>query len=415
MALVFDNRAALQGKPGFHALIAGVSLYTHLPGGGGEKLTKEDWELSQLPSTALTAYKIYRWLIEHRNQFPVNLSTVRLLLSPSDKEKPEIEKGMIEISELLKNEPAVKLEKVASACTRKDFAREALLWKEDASSDDDNMTFFYFAGHGIERKNDDPVLLLEDFGDPDDGIVAKAVAFDKFRAGMVPSPNPQEKIARTQLYFIDACRVKPDILKDTDYPEISGVLRYDLGGRDNRSILICFGTVSNAKSYAAADQTLFSKSLIECLEGLGGEATTEEDEEGDAKWRIPIDKLSEAITAKGKEITARGLDQEFYPVRLGENKTVINLKEPPEIECFLFVYPNHALQFVAVDVMNYKNKRAWPNLSPVHPHPYRRRLPAGNYNVIATITNPPQPPYNDFYKSITVTPLGNRELKARLI
>src|SRR5437588_42841 len=35
MTLIFDRRNELQGGPGLHALIAGVSSYPHLPGGTG--------------------------------------------------------------------------------------------------------------------------------------------------------------------------------------------------------------------------------------------------------------------------------------------------------------------------------------------------------------------------------------------
>jgi hypothetical protein len=413
MALVFDNRDALQGKPVVHALIAGVSLYRHLPGGGG-KLAKEDWQMQQLTSTALTAYKIYHWLVEHRKQLPVELATVRLLLSPSAKERPEIERGMQEISELMKSEPQVKLSETPSACSRKDFAREALYWSEDAKSENRNITFFYFAGHGIQRKNDDPILLLEDFGDPEEGMLAKTFAFDKFYAGMVPSKNQQQQMARTQLYFIDACRVIPQPVEQIEYQEVSGILSNSSGGLDNRSSLICYGTVSNALAYAAGKQTLFSEALVECLEGLGGDTTGEEDEHGNAKWHVSIDKLYAAIEAKGEIIRNLGLDQEFYPTRRGKNNTVVKLEKPPEVDCRLFVQPDQALQFVTVDVTNFRNKPVWINLSPVNPHPYLGRLPAGLYNVIAKITDPPKPPYNDSKESFEVKPLGNRRLKARV-
>ena len=414
MALVFDNRQTLKGKPVMHALIAGVSLYRHLPEGGG-KPAGENWQMQQLTSTALTAYKIYRWLVEHRKQLPVDLATVRLLLSPSAKETPEIEKGMREISELMNSEPLVKISETASACTRKDFAREALNWNEDAKSENRNITFFYFAGHGIQRKNDDPILLLEDFGDPEDGMLAKTFAFDMFYNGMVPPPaKAQEQMARTQLYFIDTCRVTPETVKGLNYREVSDILSNDSGGLDNRSSLICYGTVSNAHAYASDRQTLFSEALVECLEGLGGDATGEEDEHGNAKWHVSIAKLYAAIEAKGESLRGLGLDQEFYPTRRGKNNTVVKLEKPPEVDCRLFVQPDQALAFVSVAVTNFRDTPVGLNLSPVNPHPYPVHLPAGLYNVIAKITNPPRPPYNDSKELFEVKPLGNRWLKARV-
>lgn len=119
MALVFDNRHNLQGKPGLHALIAGVSRYRHLPGGGGPP-AKEDWKLPQLTATALTAYKIYRWLIDRRDRLPKRLATVRLLLSPSDAEAQKIAEGMAEIRQAPADAGAA-LQGVASQCTLDNF------------------------------------------------------------------------------------------------------------------------------------------------------------------------------------------------------------------------------------------------------------------------------------------------------
>src|SRR2546422_10325560 len=85
MTLIFDNRANLQGKPGLHALIAGVSAYPHLPAGTGTP-APDSFGMQQLSSTALSAYKMYRWLEGWQNRLRIPLATCRLLLSPSQDE-----------------------------------------------------------------------------------------------------------------------------------------------------------------------------------------------------------------------------------------------------------------------------------------------------------------------------------------
>ena len=417
MALVFNNKNNLQGKPGIHALIAGVSRYRHLPGGEGPP-AENDWGLPQLSATALTGYKIYRWLIDRRHQLPKKLATVRLLLSPSDAEAPKIAQGMAEIRQALEGE-GVDLQDSASPCTLEAFTAEARRWRKDAISDthDENVTFFYFAGHGIQRKNNDPILLLEDFGNPDAGLVAKTVDFNSFFEGMAPPRDPQKKIARTQLYFVDACRVRPDDLNKYQFPSIADILDVELGGVDNRSAPVFYATVSNTKAYArTGEQTLFSEGLIECLDGYAGTATNQEDAQGYAKYSVTIYSLSKALNAKVESIKSLKVDQEFYPTGSGKDATIVNLLRPPEVQCTLHVEPEPAARLVSVNLQYPAGGQVegW-SLSPVEPHPYRGQLRAGIYALEARITNPPQPPYVDASrKFVHVEPLKGFELKARM-
>ena len=419
MALVFDNRHNLQDSAGIHALIAGVSHYTHLPGGGGPA-AREDWGLPQLTATASTGYKIYRWLIDHRSELPKPLATVRLLLSPSAAEEERIAEGMAEIRAALQGEP-VTLVDTPSRCTLDAFAVEAGRWKTDATSDthDQHVTFFYFAGHGIQRKNNDPVLLVEDFGNPDwNNPVAKTVAFNALFEGMAPPSDPQRKIARTQLYFVDACRVRPKDLNKYSFPNMGDILGVELGGVDNRSAPVFYATVSNTQAYArSGEQTLFSEALIDCLNRDACEPTEVPDASGDAKYHVSIYSLAKKLKGKAEDLRAADLDQEFYPNPSGGDETIVNFPKPPEIECTLHIDPEPAARLVSVNVLDAAGAAVpgW-SISPVDPHPYRGSLRAGFYALQATITNPPQPPYVDPPQQIiNLVPQKGFELKARMI
>ena len=419
MALVFDNRHNLQpGESGIHALIAGVSYYKHLPGGDGPP-AKHNWGLPQLSATALTGYKIYRWLIDRRKQLSKKLATVRLLLSPSAAEAPKITEGMAEIRQALTGE-GVTLIDTPSPCTLENFTAEARDWREDAISDidDSNMTFFYFAGHGIQRKNNDPVLLLEDFGNPRAGMVAKTVEFNALFEGMVPLRDPLRKMARTQLYFVDACRVRPEDLSQFHFPSIADIFDVELGGEDKRSAPVFYATVSNTKAYAkSGQQTLFSEALIDCLDGFAGTATNEEDADGYAKYAVSIYSLAEALNAKMESIRSLNVDQEFYPTSAGRDDVIVNLTKPPEVECTLHVEPDPAARLVSVNLQDSLGALVpgW-SLAPVDPNPYRGPLRAGFYHLEAKIVNPPQPPYVDRKKQIVnISPLKGFQLKARMI
>jgi hypothetical protein len=419
MALVFDNRHNLQGSAGIHALIAGVSHYTHLPGGGGPP-AKEEWDLPQLSATALTGYKIYRWLIDHRKELLKPLATVRLLLSPSAAEESKIAQGMTEIRDALAGEP-VTLSDTPSRCTLDTFAAEAGRWKTDAISDthDEHLTFFYFAGHGIQRKNNDPVLLVEDFGNPDwNNPVAKTVAFNALFEGMAPPSDSQQKIARTQLYFVDACRVPPKELKKYSFPNVGDILGVELGGEDRRSAPIFYATVSNTKAYAkSGEQTLFSEALIDCLNGDAVKPTKVTDDSGYARYHVSIYSLAETLNAKAEALRALDLDQEFYPTPSGRDETIVNFPKPPEVECALYIDPETAAQLVSIDVRDAAGSlvKDW-NLTSVKPHPFRKPLRVGIYSLQARITQSPHPPYVDPPQQlIDVVPQKEFTLKARMI
>ena len=182
--LVFVNNELQEGGKGLHALIVGVSHYPHLPDGGGTPAEKS-YGMGQLSSTSLTAYKMYRWLLENKDLLPVPLATIRLLLSPSEGEL-KIEPS---IQELLQSNKA-------KLSTKDNFVLEAKAWRSDARTSEDNVTFFYFAGHGVQRKKDDAVMLLRDFGYPAiGGSLANAAAMENLFYGMAPPQDTTKTIA----------------------------------------------------------------------------------------------------------------------------------------------------------------------------------------------------------------------------
>lgn len=396
MTLVLDERSDLRGKPGLHVFIAGASLYRHLPGGGG-KPTDNSYGMQQLSSTALTGYKVYRWLLDNKGQLPLPLATVRLLLSPSPAE--------------LAVEP--KMENLTDACTRANFAAEAKQWRKDAGSSRDEFTFFYFAGHGVQRKKDDAVMLLEDFGNPDEGPLASAVTIDNLFNGMAPPASPTEQIAQRQIYFVDACRIAPSEFRAWEWLDVSGIWGVELSGSDDRYAPIFFAAIPGTKAYAlSGEQTLFSKALLACLNGSGAEAL-EEDTDGQVRWGVTVHSLNEALESQVGELNVEHEGNQKYTLSGLVRNTVLHyLERPPEVDIVLEIDPTEALPFVRLEVTDPQDAGVW-NLEPIDPHPYENKLPAGYYRISAKIVNPPQPPYVDYAKWREVKP-PRCPVKARL-
>jgi hypothetical protein len=394
MTLIIDERARLQGQPGFHAFIAGVSSYPHLPGGTGTP-APNNFGMQQLSSAALTAYKLYCWLVERQRKLPVPLATCRLLLSPSPEE--------------VRVEP--RLNGLADPCTLNAFQTAAGDWRTDASSHQENVTFFYFAGHGVQRSKGDQVLLLEDFGDGRGGTLNNAVNTKNIYNGMVKSPA-RPTMAQTQLYFIDACRILPSLFKDFEPMETSAVWDIDLGGRDDRRAPIFYAAVPGSVAYAVrGDQTIFSKALFACL---NGGAAKPEEQDGELRWQVSILSLMETLGVYVDELNqTQGADQEFTVDGWAHDAVIHYLDGPPLVESILEVVPADALAFVEIEVWdNYTNERVWNLPPPLNPYPYHGVLPAGEYRMSVHI-NPPQPMYRAYTQLSLVKPRSFR-WKARV-
>ncbi len=386
MTLVFDERNNLQGQPGLHALIAGVSAYPHLPGGTG-RAAPNYFGMQQLSSAALTAYKVYQWLLNRQRNLPAQLATCRLLLSPSPAE--------------LDAEPSLR--GFAHPCTKENFCRMATDWRTDASSHKENVTLFYFVGHGVQRSKNDQILLLEDFGDGIGGTLDKSFDSNNLFYGMSSSVS-LANMAETQFYFIDACRVLPSKFKDFERMTVPDVFDVDLSGREKRRATIFYAAVPDSKAYGLrGDQTIFSKALFYCLDRAGQLYQHEID-----KWCVSVYSLAQALSSYIKDINdIHGTDQDFSFMHYSEDTIIHALDGPPPVDTILEIYPDEALPFVTIEVREIRDDQdqtVWELSAPLTPHPYQRELPAGVYKICARI-NPPNSSFVDYTKSSLVRPL----------
>jgi hypothetical protein len=380
LGLVFDERDKLQEQPGLHVLIAGVSAYRHLPGGTG-KQAPESFEMRQLNSTALTAYKIFCWLKKWRKNLPVPLATVRLLVSPSLKEaciQPKL--------------------KDLTPCTYHNFLTALKYWREDASANPLNRTLFYFAGHGIKTTTcETTVLLTEDFGDGMGSLLSKAVDFQNLYRGMAVS-KARKNMASTQLYFVDACRNLPWKLKSYQPMEASKVfdIYLDEGFPDKRCAPIFYATVSGGYAEGIkGKQTLFSKALLKLLKGYGGQVAKEFDNE--VQWHISVHSLLTQLQPYIDELKQvyPEVEQRFEVDKLsGEDTTIIFLDGVPKTDLILEFKPSSALEHTQLQIKN-GHKTIHKLKAPIRTHPCRLPIPytsKSKCKIIAKV----EPPHPDF-------------------
>jgi hypothetical protein len=368
MGLVFDNRTDTPGQPGLHVLIAGVSAYAYLPR-GDEEVDPRSFKLKQLSCTAFSAYKVFRWIIDHQRNFSVPLATIRLLLSPNQEE--------------IDAEPA--LGGLGVRCTLDNFIDAAAAWRTDAASNLENMTIFYFAGHGAQRAPGDGVLLMEDFCRNPDVPLRHAVDIFNIFNGMVES-DTFPYMAQTQLYFVDACRDFLSAFRNYVQDDTSPVFRNPLTGKDRRSAPIFFATVPGERAYAViGEQTVFSKALLDCL---NNDAGNYREEDGEDRWVVSVHSLGEKLDEILEGLSNKGKDYKVGTGGYFKNTVISYFEKPPMVQISLEVDPKEALQVTNVQVFNEWGVQDTSIPSPLDPHPYQSTWPAGFYTIQVEIIGP---------------------------
>ena len=375
MTLVFDRRPELAGRLAMHALVVGISAYRYLAQ-SGEQNDSPFPELTQLTAPALSAFKMYSWLIERADHLAQPLATCRLLLSPSELE--------------IAVEPQLK--ELAERASMQNFLEAAYEWRNDAASNPDGATFFYQAGHGIQPNPGDFILLCDDFGSKGGALLRNAYNFRNLYDGMARSPA-LPMLANTQFYFVDTGRGDPSSLRKVEQLNATPVFDIFLAGIDVRRAAIFYAAQPGGLAYARrGGQTLFSQALLAGLNGAA--ATLQEDANGNQTWLVSTNSLYPALRRIIADLSAdAGVDMN---VELGGqvvDAVIHYLDAPPQVEVRLLIEPAEAIPLAAVKLTNGEGEVVW-NQAPLATNPAKIQLEAGIYALNVTIS-PPTPSYRN--------------------
>lgn len=316
-------------KTGLDALLIGVSQYPFVG-----KVGMED-----LFGPALSVMEMADWLVENRKELFFPLKSVRLLASPLPQE--------VAMSPKLAQQPRALLEQVKEVAGN---------WQKAASESPDGATLFYFAGHGIQRSKGDSVLLLEDFLDPASITdLERTIGVNNIYNGM-GNFRSHPQLARTQFYFIDACRVDLEKLRLADFEaqEPSPLFKVERGGVDDRTAPIFFGAAAGKAAWNQTGvSTLFWQDLRACLDGQASEKRRGAD--GQHEWVVTVGQLNDSLckmvnrfnAARGLEMRSFNLDK-FSAGAL--DARIRRLGKAPLVPCRIELLPEEAAGHVTVTI-----------------------------------------------------------------
>lgn len=270
MTEVFEDAAA---RPGTHALVIGVGGYPHLIGGERSD-APASFGLKQLSSPPVSARAFADWLLTRFHNPGAPLASLRLLISEDSRPA----------SHTSPRDGAARTVEMPTKGAMKGAVRA---WKAGADGHEDNITLFYFCGHGLSNRAE-TALLARDFGDPRATTMENAIDFGALVAGM------EACAARKQCYLIDACRNEPRELLELD----------DMGDRQvldavpavtrsrPRNYPIYYATARDQLAHAPANQvSRYTRALVAALEGAGSH-----DPDG-TSWVVTTYRLGEGVDA----------------------------------------------------------------------------------------------------------------------
>lgn len=133
---------------------------------------------------------------------------------------------------------------------------------------------------------------------------------------MAPSAD-RPNVARTQLYFVDACRTR--ITDDQEVNRADQLWGMGKVKIDDRNMAVFQAAAFGSEAYAIPnDTTVFSKALVECLSGLAGVNNT-----GDFDPAAPDDPLWSVIVAPSGRPSMASTRACFDPGRLSREEPAL--------------------------------------------------------------------------------------------
>jgi hypothetical protein len=300
----------------------------------------------------------------------------------------------------IQNEP--KLAGLSANFTLQDVQKAAKEWREDASQNSASITYFYFAGHGVQRTVGDAVMILPEFASGLGGTLSNSIDTLRLFYGMAPSAS-HPSIARTQIYIVDACRIRPEEFQKFQKMPTGEVFDIEETETDNRNAPIWFAALSGTRANGLAGRaTYFTEALLQSLKGAAGKAMRQQ-ANGAVPWKVTIYSLNETLQAQMNTLNnLYGDEQEYQPGGIMKNADLCSLSGPPIVEVKMELDPTAAANVAALNILDSTNHPVL-HQQPIQPYPYPVSLPAGLY-ILSVNFAAGTPGYRDSSRVVNVEP-----------
>ncbi len=309
-------------QPGTHALVIGVSEYRHFEDGVEPTAAGEEFHMEQLSAAARSASEFAKWLLDDYRCQRAPLRSLRVLLSPSPGEEihPDI---------------AARIAGADHAANRANVQNDVVEFRNACDSHTDNVLIVYVAGHGVQLTKHGAIVLLSDFGRPGQlAMLEGAIDMASVHAGM-NHPNT----ARTQFWFVDACRQKPSIARR--FEALEGALALDVpNGSTEVSPLFLSATTGTQAFARPGGVTLFNEAL---MASLAGAAATGPQAGGIDSWHVSVTELIRRLPDEVMSLAeAEGAEQSVDIAGKIHEAVVHEFEETPQVDLRVELLPEAA-------------------------------------------------------------------------
>ena len=216
--------------------------------------------------------------------------------------------------------------------TRESVKDEFTAFKAAAAENTANRAIVFLAGHGIQLSSRGAILLLEDFATAaEEDVLFGAMDVMGCHASMRVSGS-----ADHQLWFSDACRQRPELVKR--FESLTGAWAPgNLGTGDVAATPVFLSSSTRENAFADPQGlTIFAQALLWALRGA---AAVGKDETCDA-WHVSSTRLSQLLPSRVKELSqAGGADQSVDLTGKPLEVVVQQFEDAPQVDVEVTVTP----------------------------------------------------------------------------